>query len=85
MGTEDETERLPENEVIPTEEGFDVEDTGEIGDSDGSGERAHDEPRRYRQSEAADGAQQLPRWSLRSLLWAPAWVSGICCGVKRFM
>jgi hypothetical protein len=42
MGTEDETERLPENEVIPTEEGFDVEDTGEIGDSDGSGGEPHE-------------------------------------------
>ena len=33
MGTEDETQRLPENEVIPTEEGFDVEETGETGSS----------------------------------------------------
>ncbi|MFN8467899.1 MAG: hypothetical protein U0X20_20230 [Caldilineaceae bacterium] len=42
MGTEDETERLPENEVIPTEEGFDVENTGETGGSDEQvGDTAH--------------------------------------------
>ena len=81
MGTEDETERLPENEVIPTEEGFDVEDTGEIGDSDVC---AVAENLSLPPNQAADGAQPLPHWSLRSLLWAPAWVLDICCGVKRF-
>jgi hypothetical protein len=35
-GTEDKTERKPENEVTPTEESFDLEDTGESGSNEPS-------------------------------------------------